>query len=201
MKSAGTTDSFRVAPYGVTAWIWTIGFIAGLIYFGARSVTAIADGFLPDTFDAGASLILLLLLIYAWLRSVRGYHIEGQQIVITRAGPGRLHIPLEQIEDVKVGADIGSFFNQGFLSIGGVFGWAGRVRVRNPSDLESLDADVYGTNSKYSVLLELKDGRKMILTPSDPAGMEVALRIAGVGGSRISARSGSRKQAAKGRKR
>jgi hypothetical protein len=201
MKTAESIDSFKVAPYSGTAWLWTISFIVGLIYFGARSVIAFANGYLPDTFDAGAALILFLLLIYAWLRSVRGYHIEDQQIVITRAGPGRLHIPVEQIEDARARADLGAFFNPGFLSIGGVFGWAGRVRVRHPSDVESLDADAYGTNPKYSLFLELKNGRKMILTPSDPGGMEVALRIAGVGGPRIPASAGRRKQPAKAKKR
>ena len=112
---------------------------------------------------------------------MRGYRLEGGDIVIDRAGPGKIHIPLAGIEQVNSNSDLGSFFNVGLLSIGGVFGWAGKVRVRRPSDVHSVDADVYGTNSRNQLLLEMKNGSKIILTPFDPQAMETSLRIAGVG--------------------
>jgi hypothetical protein len=174
-------ESFKVAQYGITAWIWTASFIVGLLYFGGFSVVALANGRVPDTFDGGLAVVLVPLLVYAWIRSVRGYRLEGNDIVIDRAGPGKIHIPLAGIEQVKSNPDLGSFFNMGILSIGGVFGWAGKVRVRKPSDIHSVDAEVYGTNSKNQLLLEMKNGNKIILTPADPQAMETSLRIAGVG--------------------
>jgi len=175
------TESFKVAPYGTTAWIWTISFIVGLLYFGVRSGIAIADGHLPDPIDGILTIVLVPLLVYAWIRSVRGYRVESGDVVIDRAGPGKIHIPVSEIEQVEGNADLGSFFNVGFLSIGGVFGWAGKVRVRKPSDINSLDADVYGTNSKHQLLLQMKNGSKIILTPADPQAMETALLSAGAG--------------------
>jgi hypothetical protein len=175
------TESFKVAPYGLTAWIWTISFIVGLLYFGVRSAMAIANGLVPDPVDGILTIVLLALLVYAWIRSVRGYRVESDTIIIDRAGPGKIHIPVSDIEQVNGNADLGSFFNVSFLSIGGVFGWAGRVRVRKPSDIRSIDADVYGTNSRHQLLLDLKNGSKIILTPLDPPAMESALRAAGAG--------------------
>lgn len=187
------TESFKVAPYGPTAWIWTISFIVGLLYFGVRSAIAIANGQLPDPVDGFLTFVLLALLVYAWIRSVRGYRVESGAVIIDRAGPGKIHIPVSAIEQVNGSADLGSFFNVSFLSIGGVFGWAGRVRVRKPSDIKSVDADVYGTNSRHQLLLDLKNGSKIILTPLDPLAMEAALRAAGAGprpaGSTTSGRS------------
>ena len=57
-----------------------------------------------------------------------------------------------------------------------MLGWAGKTRVRNPSDLKSMEADVYGTNPKFSVALEMRTGRKLVLTPADPAGFAAALQ-------------------------
>jgi hypothetical protein len=107
--------------------------------------------------------------------------LEGKSIFVDRAGPGKIEIPISQIEQVNSKPDIGSFFNIGLLSLGGVFGWAGRARVRKPSDVNSVDAEVYGTNARNMLLLEMKSGSKIILTPKDPQAMETSLRIAGVG--------------------
>ncbi|MGA7731766.1 MAG: PH domain-containing protein [Chloroflexia bacterium] len=176
-----TDQFFKVAPYSVIAWIWTITYVLGLLFFGFRFVTALVNGFFPDPVDAVFTLALLILVVYAWLRSIRGYSIEDKQLVIVRAGPGRINIPLEEIKGVVADPAIGSFFNITFLSTGGVFGWASRVRVRNPLDLKSIDAVAYGTNPKYAVLVEQSNGRILVLTPADPQGLEGALRAEGAG--------------------
>lgn len=174
---AGT---FKVAPFGGVAWVWTVGFIAALLFFVVRVALAISGGFLPDTYDAGGALILAVLIVYGWLRSVKGYQVGEGNIVVERAGPGRINFSLDDMASVRMKPDIGSFFNSGFLSIGGLFGWAGRARVRNPSDLHSLDAEVYGTNPGKSVVIEMKSGRTLVVTPADPLGFVTAVREAGV---------------------
>ncbi len=174
-------QTFRIAPYNVVAWIWTITYVVALFFFGIRLSTTLAGGLVPDPLDLVFTILLLFVVVFAWLRSVRSYAIAGGQLVIVRAGPGRLAIPLDEITRALADASIGSFFNVSFLSTGGVFGWAGRARVRNPSDLKSMDAEVYGTNPKFAVLVELRSGRKLVLTPTDPKGLETALHIDGAG--------------------
>jgi hypothetical protein len=173
-------ESFKVAPYGAIAWVWTLSFIGGTIFFGARALLALANGRQPQFFDVGAAAVLLVLLVYAWLRSVRGYTVEGGQVVVNRAGPGRVNIAIADIDAAEADSDLGSFINPTFLSTGGLFGWAGKVKVRKPSDVNSLDAIAYGTNPSKAVLLALNNGRLVVLTPTDPKAMETALQVAGV---------------------
>jgi hypothetical protein len=137
------------------------------------------NGLVPQPLDLFLTVVIFGILLYAWMRSVRSYHLTDSELVIVRAGPGRMHIALGEILGAQAAPEIGTFFNIGILSIGGVLGWAGKVRVRNPSDLKSLEADVYGTNPRYSVALEMKTGRKLIVTPADPAGFAVALQKLG----------------------
>ena len=172
---------FKVAPYNAIAWIWTITYILGLLLFGYRFVSTIVNGSMPDAVDTFFTLLLLTVVVYSWVRSVRGYAIEDKQLVILRGGPGRINIPLDDVAGALADPNVGSFFNVTFLSTGGVFGWAGRVRIRNPVDLKSIDAIAYGTNHKYAVLVELRNGRLLVLTPTDPKGLETALRAEGAG--------------------
>ena len=195
-------ESFKVAPYGAVAWVWTISFIGGTIFFGARAALALANGRQPDLFDVGATLVLLVLIVYAWLRSVRGYTVEDGQLVINRAGPGKVSIAIADIEAAEADPDLGSFINATFLSTGGLFGWAGRVKVRKPTDVNSLDAIAYGTNPSKTVLLALNSGRLIVLTPDDPKAMETALQVAGVSRPAEPVRESSgRRRAAKSGKR
>jgi hypothetical protein len=174
-------ESFKVAPYNAVAWIWTIIYLLATIYFAGLAISDLISGYIPDPIVALFAVFLVPLMIYAWLRSVRGYRLEGNDLIVDRAGPGKIHIAVSNIDSVNGSPDLGSFFNRSFLSLGGVFGWSGRVGVRKAQDINTLDADAYGTNSSKMVLLEMKDGRKIILTPQDPQAMETSLRSAGVG--------------------
>lgn len=170
---------FRVAPYSMIVWLWTVTYLIGFVFFATNTVGALASGLVPDQLDFSLTLVIFGILFYAWLRSVRSYHVTDTELIIARAGPGRMHIAIGEILGAQATPDIGTFFNIGILSIGGVVGWAGKARVRNPSDLKSMEADVYGTNPKYSVVLDMKTGRKLILTPADPAGFAAALQRLG----------------------
>lgn len=197
-------DSFKVAPYGAIAWVWTISFVAATIFFAARAVLDFTGGKDPQFFDVGAAAVLLVLLVYGWLRSVRGYTITDGQVVVNRAGPGKVNIAIADIEAAEADSDLGSFINPTFLSIGGLFGWAGKVKVRKPMDVNSLDAIAYGTNPSKAVLLALNGGRLIVLTPHDPRAMETALQVAGVSRPAEPARAGSsgrRRTAKSGRRR
>ncbi|HST04129.1 MAG TPA: hypothetical protein VLQ48_05270 [Chloroflexia bacterium] len=170
---------FRVAPFSLIVWLWTVTYVVGFVFFATSTVNDLMNGLVPQPLDFFLTVVIFGILLYAWMRSVRSYHLTDTELVIARAGPGRMHIALGEILGAQAAPEIGTFFNIGILSIGGVLGWAGKVRVRNPSDLKSLEADVYGTNPRYSVALEMKTGRKLIVTPADPAGFAAALQKMG----------------------
>lgn len=172
--------TFRVARYGTSVTITTVVFIVALIYFLVRSAFEIQAAHI-DTFDLAVTVLLLIAVVFAWLRSIRSYSLGDQQIVVNRAGPGKLHISLADIQSAEARPDVGSFLRVGFLTTQGLFGWAGRAQVRKPTDRTSLDAFVYGTNSNNSVVLQLSDNRTFIITPSDPEAMVAALQEAGAG--------------------
>jgi hypothetical protein len=170
---------FRVAPYSLAVWLWTVTYVIGFLYFGSNTALALSSGAMPDQFDFVLTLVTFGILLYAWLRSIRSYELSDTELVIVRGGPGRMHISVGEIVGAQAAPNIGTFFNIGVLGIGGVMGWAGKTRIRNPSDLKSLEADVYGSNPKYSVVLEMKTGRKLVLTPADPEGLAEALQELG----------------------
>lgn len=164
--------TFRVAPYSVTAWIWTVTFIAGLFYFLMRIVITGA----ADLSDMGFALLLGVMIVFAFLRSVRAYIVTDSEIQVVRSGPGRIGVNRADISSVEASPDIGAFFNVNLIGTGGLFGWAGKARVRHPTDIQSLNAEVLGTNSANSVLMQLKNGRTIILTPADPAAFVAAVQ-------------------------
>ncbi|MBF6612757.1 MAG: hypothetical protein IVW55_06460 [Chloroflexi bacterium] len=167
--------NFRVARLGTAAIAWTAGFFVAILFFLGRVVYASTSGAPFSTFDVGAAIVLALMVVYGWLRSVRRYSVTDDGLVVERAGPGKVTIPSEKIASVEANSDLGSFFNLGFFSIGGLFGWAGKVRVRKPTDIQSLDALAYGTNPRYAVVLHLNSEKTIIVTPADPAGLVNAL--------------------------
>lgn len=164
--------TFRIAPYSVTAWIWTVAFIAGLVYFVYRIVVTGA----ADLSDIAFSGLLGFMVIFAYMRSVKAYRVTESEVQIVRSGPGRISISKADINNVTAKPDIGAFFNMGLLGTGGLFGWGGKARVRHPTDIKSLETEVFGTNSANSVLIELSSGRTIILTPADPAAFVAALQ-------------------------
>lgn len=172
-------QTFKVAPFSITAWIWTVAFLLGLVYFIYRTASWLQAGLWPEPADVVFTLLIFVVVLYSFLRSVRSYTVTEENLLITRAGPGRITIPLTNIKAAKADPNIGAFFNVSILSTGGIFGWAGKARVRNPTDLKSIEAEVYGTNPKFAVMLELESGRKLLLTPVDASGLASALQAAG----------------------
>jgi Bacterial PH domain len=171
---------FRVAPFTAQVFINTLLFIGALAFFAIRSALSLAAGTFPDSFDLGASAALAIIIGYAWLRSVKGYRLAQGELVVERAGPGKLHIALESITSAEAQAGLGSFLRAGYLGIQGLFGWAGKAIVRKPTDLQSQQAEVYGTNPANAVVLHLQSGRMLIVTPADTERFVEALREAGV---------------------
>lgn len=176
------TRFFRVAPFDTTVFLTTILYILALGFFVIRSTLEYANRGTIERFDLGASLILGIVVAFSWARSVKGYRLAGDEIVVERAGPGKMRIPLESITSADIGQDLGSFMKASYLSLQGLFGWAGRVSVRKPADIQATPARAYGTNPAFAVVLEMGDGRRVILTPADKEGFTAALREAGVEG-------------------
>ena len=174
------SDKFKVAGLSGIAIVWTVGFIGAFLYFVLGIVLSIYTGTTITLFDIVGSALLLSLIVYSWLSTVGGYIVDGENITIVRHGPGRIVIPLEKITSAAHKPAIGNFFNTGFFGLGGLFGWAGRTRVRNPTDIDALEAEVYGTNPKHSVVLEMENGNTIVLTPTDPQAFLASLQKVGV---------------------
>lgn len=164
--------TFRVAPYSVLAWIWTGTFVFALGFFVWRMVATGAY----DPFDILITALLGVMIVLAFVRSVRGYQVTDKTIEVVRSLAGRIHLDRTEITNVEARSDLGSFFNTSPLATGGLFGWSGKARIRRPADIDSLEADVFGTNSKNSVVLELKSGRTVVLTPADPRAFVAAVQ-------------------------
>jgi hypothetical protein len=176
---------------GTGAIIYTAAYILVFAFFAGRTILAFASGAQPDTFDLVVSILLLALIIAGWVRSVRAYQVTDSHIILRRAGPGSVQVPLDTLDKVDANPRLGSFFNATFMSIGGLFGWAGQVRVSKPGDSRSVDAQAYGTNPSRSVLLQLKSGHTLIVTPADPVAFADAVRQASANSKAIEARNTS----------
>lgn len=163
--------SFPVARLGTVALVWTFGFFAVALYFIWRTAQAFSEGRSPDRYDLGVSLLLVTLIVYGWLRSVRRYRLKAGSLLIERWALRSVVLPLDGIKSIEAAPTLGSFFNTGILSIGGLFGWAGRAQVRRTGERQVLDAEVYGTNPANIVLARLNNGQAYVLTPSDPQGL------------------------------
>lgn len=162
--------TFRVAPFSVLAWIWTGTFVFAFGFFLWRMlVTGTAD-----LFDVAVTTLLGILIVGSFARSVRAYHVTDRTLEIVRTAVGRISIDRTDITSVEAKPNIGSFFNMSVLGTGGLFGWAGKARIRRPADVDSLEAEVYGTNPANSVVVELKSGRTLVLTPADPTAFVAA---------------------------
>ncbi len=169
---------FPVARFGTLAWVWTIGFFAGALYFGWRTVDAISSDHAPDTYDLGALLLLVAFIIISWARSVRRYRVADGNLYIEKWALSKITLPLESIRLIEPLATPVSFFNTGILSTGGLFGWAGKTQLRKSSDTHALQAELYGTNPANVVIVGLKNDQTYALTPADPDGLVDAVRAA-----------------------
>ncbi|HKP53610.1 MAG TPA: PH domain-containing protein [Chloroflexia bacterium] len=174
------SQTFKPAPPGAVAIIWTLGFIGGFAFFAVRIVLAASAGVSPDLYDVGGAFILLICIIYGWARSAKSYRVSEGELNIDRAAMKGVSVPLEMVKSAESKPDIGSFFNMSMLSSGGLFGWGGRANVRKPMDINSMVAYVYGANPKNSVLFSIEGGKNIIVTPADPQGFLAAIRKASV---------------------
>lgn len=180
---ASLSRYFRVAPFDATVFVSTILFILVLGYFAFDVAFAVLGGKDPSTFSVLCGLFLSVLVAYSLLRSVKGYRLTRDELVVERVGPGKIHVALENIASARAGEDLGNFVRASFLSLGnqGLFGWSGKIHVRHPTDPKSLFVDVYGTNPANTVMVTLKSDKQFIITPRDVQGFIDALRESGVG--------------------
>jgi hypothetical protein len=170
-----------VAPFDAGVFLTTIIFIGALAFFGIRATLAFVDNRPIDRFDLLATILLMVLIGWGLVRSVKGYRLSSGEIVVERLGPGGVHIPLASIVSAEARSDLGMFIRDNYLSTQGLFGWSGRVAIRKSKDVNAMKATAYGTNPANSVVLEMNDERKVVLTPRDIEGFVEALRDAGVG--------------------
>ena len=171
---------FRVAaPDGRVLGITLI--FAGLTaWFVFQVGLALAQGRDPDRFDLGLGAVLLAVVLFRLAQSVRGYRLQttenGPVLWIVRRLPVAARgVPLKRLSAVRYDPQLPPILNAGLLSMGGLFGWAGRGMLSSLGPV-----DVYGTNNRKAVVLEFVAAREgtsavggghgpvYILTPDDP---------------------------------
>ena len=170
---------YKVASFDLTTYVSTIFFFAVLGFFAVRMGLAISGGRTPELFDVAVTVFLIIAIAFAWVRSIKGYRVEEGKLVIERRGPGRLRITAQNIITMEDSPDLGNFIRSGLFSTQGLFGWAGKVLVRKPTDVNSLLAEVYGTNAAKAVVLRMPEERVVIVTPADRQAFSEELRQAG----------------------
>jgi len=172
------SETFKPAPPGMVAIIWTLSFMGVFAFFVVRVVLSISPGGSPDLFDIGGALILAGCIIYGWARSIKSYRVSEGELNIERAAMKGVSVPLALVKSAQADPDVGSFFNMSMFGSGGLFGWGGKARVRKTMDVDSMEAYVYGSNPKNSVVFKLDEGKNIIVTPADPQGFLAAIRKA-----------------------
>ena len=181
-------QTFRVAgPDGRVLGVTAL-FAACLLWWGGGVILALASGVAPQGTDLAITALVAVLMLYRLGLAVRGYRLarqpDGSPILwIDRVLPiGSRGVPLARLQAVRAVPDLPPILNNGILSMGGLFGWAGPAMVR---DLGNVDA--YGTNNRKAVLLQFsakpgqepkvagKKGPIYIVTPADPPAFMAAL--------------------------
>ena len=173
-------ESFKPAPPGTVAILWTLGFIGVFLYFLVRVGLAVSGNVSPDLYDVGGALILLGFILYGWARSVKSYRVSDGEMSVERMAIAGVRIPLSLVKSAQSQPDIGGFFNNSMFGSGGLFGWGGKARVRKPSDVTGMEAYVYGANPKKSVVFYMEGGKNIVVTPADPQAFLAAIRKASV---------------------
>ena len=92
---------------------------------------------------------------------VYGYNLQPQELRIIRLGWSK-DIPYNEIVDIEYSPDamMGSLRKFG---IGGFFSYYGMFKNRVLGDYKA-----YATHRKNTVVITIKSGKKIVVTPSDP---------------------------------
>lgn len=117
----------------------------------------------------GMPLLFIFILITAYFFSVKFYSIENESLIIHRAFD-KVAYNLNEIQATKQLADDSLNKTLRLFGSGGLFGYYG---VFSNNTLKKFT--LYGTQTKNYILIELKSGKKIVLTPDEPEAMLEAL--------------------------
>ncbi|MBL7766165.1 MAG: hypothetical protein JNJ58_08740 [Chitinophagaceae bacterium] len=114
--------------------------------------------------------LFLLILLVAWVYSPRSYEVNAQEILIHRKA-GDYKISRDQLASVMPlsSEDMGQAWRM--FGNGGVFGYTGWFSSRKIGKMRW-----FVTQRNNYILLTLKDGRKMVISPDDPKGFLAAIQ-------------------------
>ena len=107
------------------------------------------------------SFIVLAIIIYHFLLSIKGYTVNDSEVTVVRIGWNKT-LPLSEIEDVYIDSNaMSSFHNKDTYGLYGIFSYTGRFNKKTGK------FNVYATNPASPVVIKTKK-RNYILTPSKP---------------------------------
>jgi len=109
----------------------------------------------------GVILLLILVFTGCYLFSVNDYAIDGGNLLIRRP-VGDKKIPISEISDARKIEQGEMFGTIRIFGNGGLFGYYGKFYNRSLGSMT-----VYTTQRKNRVLLQMKNGKKIVLSPDD----------------------------------
>jgi hypothetical protein len=182
---------FPLAAPSVQVILVTAFFLVTALFFGGKAVLDAANGQPVTQGDIVLSVLVAGMIVWRALGAVRGYVIEtgsvhGPELVIQRVAPwATVIVSLGRLRAVDANPAVRSVLNTSFLSLGGLFGWAGPALVPELGPVQ-----IYAINRQRIVLLELAPrtdsryqtsdgsaprGAALLLSPRDPQGFAAAL--------------------------
>lgn len=146
---------------------WLVGFGVGL------GVPAVLGVSFAISFDRPLLLLVpvpvALMLLAAWHYRVTGFRVDAAGISILRPS-GASRIPGSEAAEARFPARRPDGFTLGVLRIGGFFGTQGIFWNRNWGRFRA-----YVTDDRNTVELILRSGRRILVSPDDPAGFVAAV--------------------------
>jgi hypothetical protein len=124
---------------------------------------AVSNGMALSAFIGKIFLLLILIsiVLFTFLFSIKDYAVNDNTLFIQR-WINTIKIPFSEIKTVRVlnDNDMGMVFRT--FGVGGLFGYFGKF---SSSKLGSIT--YYATQNKNKVFVELKSGKKIVITPDD----------------------------------
>lgn len=115
------------------------------------------------------AIVLLVVYVGAYLLSIDYYQLTDDALVIHRK-INTVKIQRDQIESATSIQQLATLGNIRLIGNGGLFGYMGKYR-----NLKFGNYSFYGTQRKNLVLIKLKNGKQLVITPDQPHSLIDAL--------------------------
>ncbi len=153
------SDRYIAAPLDRAARLRSGLTLAGL--FALLVLILIVQRIVPTAFLFAAPVILVPMLAYA--ATPIGYALDEHTLYIERKALRTLRIPLASLTDIRPFPPARLQGAMRVYGTGGLFGWAGRYRVR-----ELGTVSMHATSLDRLILVQRRRRKPLLISPTDP---------------------------------